>query len=111
MDDRLQDPGNPDFRLFACAAWVYFTTRDKILPFFANAVHEAIENYVSIPYNHVAADEVSVTVGYVFFRHRLTGKGTGNRRLICAKEPAYIVAAKIVTPLLPLESSGFTTTG
>ena len=68
MDDRLHDPGNPDFRPFSCAAWVYFTTWDKILPFFADAIHEAIENNVSIPDNHVAADEVPVAVGYVFFR-------------------------------------------
>ena len=74
MDDRLHDPGNPDFHLISCAAWVYFTTRDKILPFFANAVHKAIENNVSTSDDHIAADEVPVAVGYVFFRHRLTGK-------------------------------------
>mgnify|MGYP001167176400 CR=1 FL=1 len=94
MDDRLHDPCNPDFHLFSCAAWVYFTTWDKILPLFADAVHEAIENNVSAPDNHVATDEVPVAVGYVFFHHRLTGKGTGNRRLICVKEPACIVATK-----------------
>ena len=63
MDDLLHNPGNPDFHLISCAAWAYFTTWDKILPFFANAVHDAIENNVSIPYNHVAADEVPVAVG------------------------------------------------
>ncbi|CCX66724.1 unknown [Firmicutes bacterium CAG:791] len=62
--------------------------------FFTNAVHEAIENNVSTPNNHVTADEVPVAVSYVFFRHRMAGKGTGNRRLICAKEPACIVATK-----------------
>ena len=93
MDNRLHDPGNPPLHLFSCTAWIYFTTWDKILPIFADAVHEAIENSLSIPDDHVAADEVPVAVGYAFFHHRLTGKRTRNRRLICLKEPARIIAA------------------